>query len=190
MIFKPQDIRDIADKINNGQLGIVATDTLWGFIGLATEENFERLSTIKNKKNTPFLMLTSSLDRLKGWCPTTSRVLDAFMDKVWPGPTTLLLPAGSQVPGYISQGRDTIGVRVPSYIPIWFLLTLVEGPVFSTSVNLVGEQPVQDIKECPQDIVTQVDFVCTVFPPLSGTASAIVDCSVTPFKVIRGQIDL
>lgn len=65
--------------------------------------------------------------------PTTTRIMECF----WPGPLTVVCPANDGVPGEITAGTGTVGVRIPPH-PVAAALTLGAGPLTATSANLTG----------------------------------------------------
>lgn len=188
MYFRPKDVHRLAQQLTDGDVGILAVDTIWGLMGVASEASFEILTRLKKRSGAPFLLLTDSISRVQPWLEPVSDKVASVMGHAWPGPTTLLLNAADDAPFCVTQDRPTIGVRIPSYTPLLYLLKLVGRPVFSTSLNLSGEPAIHSLDDVPDELMESVDFVSRLWGPYVQTESAIVDCSEAPFRVVRGSV--
>ena len=94
----------------------------------------------------------------------------AAMNKYWPGPVTLVLPAKASAPGYITGYRDTVTVRIPSEMYMHEYLEKWGGPLVSTSLNTTGQPPARRKSQIPFGPVS-----LTLDKPLEGTSSGIFD---------------
>ena len=111
------------------------------------------------------------------------KLIKAFM----PGPITLVLEKNNKLPRYVTNGKDTIAVRMATSKEIEKLITKIGSPIFMTSANQSG-QP-----EC-----TNLDEIEKVCPLLDGMmegevfysiGSTIVDCRTKEIEILReGQI--
>ncbi len=61
-----------------------------------------------------------------------------------PGPVTLVLPKGPQIPAFYFPETTTIGLRIPDHDLTQALLSEFNGPLVTTSANLSGLPPVAD----------------------------------------------
>jgi L-threonylcarbamoyladenylate synthase len=71
---------------------------------------------------------------VRGWDTRCARLAAAF----WPGPLTLILPRGDQVPDEAVAGLPSIAVRSPMHPVARSLLYAVGGPVSAPSANRSG----------------------------------------------------
>lgn len=51
-----------------------------------------------------------------------------------PGAYTFVLPASSKVPSILVQGKKTVGIRIPDYLPILSIVELLGSPLLTTSL--------------------------------------------------------
>ena len=86
------------------------------------------------------------------------------------------------------KNSDRIGIRIPGLPPLLKLISALNFPLVSTSVNLSGRPPLSD----PQQIVRE--FPCLdllidggVLPPSLG--STLVDVTEMPPKILRRGAD-
>jgi len=79
-------------------------------------------------------------------------------------------------------------VRWPAYHPLNHLLALVKEPLFSTSVNISGSDPIKRYEDIPWSIEKEVDIVYVADPIPTGPASALVRIVDGNFEVLRGKL--
>jgi len=66
--------------------------------------------------------------------PTAMCLIEHF----WPGPLTLVVPRGANIPDEVTAGSDSIAVRVPDHPLARALIRAVGAPLATTSANLTG----------------------------------------------------
>ncbi len=174
--------------VRRGEVIGVATDTVYGLAcdpadGVAVE----RVFVIKRRPagmELPLLAADAAdLDDLVRW----NAVAERLADELWPGPLSLILPIGERRLAVPREG-DTISVRVPDHDLLRDLLR-ESGPLASTSANRHGAPAVKGAVALRREFGTEVGAVLSGGRP-SGVASTIIDCSVTPPRVLRdGPID-
>lgn len=113
------------------------------------------------------------------------KIIQAFM----PGPITLVLKKNIILPGYVTNEKDTIAVRMATSKVLEELIRKTDSPIFMTSANQSGEP------EC-----TNLDEIEKTCPLLNGMlegkvvysmGSTIVDCTSKEIKILReGPISL
>lgn len=86
---------------------------------------------------------------------TLSRVFSTWLEK----PVTWLFPATAKVPYWVRGDHTTIAVRVTNH-PLARLLCRHFGrPIISTSANLEGHPPIQDIKILRMIFGNKIDII-------------------------------
>jgi tRNA threonylcarbamoyl adenosine modification protein (Sua5/YciO/YrdC/YwlC family) len=109
-----------------------------------------------------------------------------FIKAHTPGAYTFILPATREVPKRLQEGkRRTIGIRVPGNNVAMALLTLLDEPLMSTTLQLPGDDvPLSDPEEISTRLSKRIDAVldggsCGFQP------STVVDLSEDPPTIIR-----
>ena len=69
------------------------------------------------------------------WPELAQELAEAF----WPGPLTLVLPRDERLPGVVTGGGPTVGVRCPDHPLALALIAAFGGPVAGTSANRSGQ---------------------------------------------------
>jgi len=172
----PEQEREAAERLFDGALAIYPTDTLYAVGCRALDEAaVRRLREAKGREALkPLPVIVADIAQARSisgaWPPTAQRLAEVF----WPGPLTLLVPAGSNLSRELLAGSASIAMRAPAS-RIARALARSVGPLVSTSANLAAEPPCRT-----------VDLALAAFPlatlafdigPLDGEPSTIVDVS-------------
>ncbi len=184
-------IKHIVSQLNANAVGIFPTDTIYGLTCLPTQSAIDRLFDIKQRqRNQPFLMLIPNLAFLVDWIEPLSSQQQQVLDRYWPGPYTFIFNKKAHVADYITAGKPTIAIRFPQFDPLIQLMTLLNQPVLSTSLNKSGEPSITSLDDLAFSIKDQVDFCFDGVKPSYGLESTLVDLTVSPFNIIRQGVGL
>jgi L-threonylcarbamoyladenylate synthase len=108
-----------------------------------------------------------------------------LINRFWPGPLTLILPARAGLPGLLTGGTDTIGVRQPRQDVTLRLVTALGCPVTGTSANRAGRPPLTRAAEVAAEFGEGVDLILDAGPCPGGLPSTIVDVSGPQPRLVR-----
>ncbi len=185
------NIEEVLKILDNNGIIIYPTETLYG-IGAKynSKRNLKKIFEIKKRpeeKSFPLIVNLKHLEMVAEFIPSVAQKL---IEKFWPGPLTLLLPARKNLPEEITKDGK-IAVRMPGES---FALKLIQKspfPITATSANISGFPPADRIetvieyfKEAPIDLIIDGG-------KLPGIPSTIVDTTVEPPVVIRkGAVEL
>ena len=132
-----------AAALDQGAVIGVPTDTVYGLVCLCSDAAaIDRLFAVKERpaeKALPVLLGDVQQARavVEGPLPPPARLL---MERYWPGPLTLVLPAQPHLPTALTAGKGTVGVRLPAQ-PFLQALARCVGPLASSSANRSGAPP-------------------------------------------------
>ncbi len=188
---RPEDLAAAVALLRAGRLVAVPTETVYGLA--ADARNPEAVRGIFAAKgrpaNHPLIVHLPDAAHLSRWAvdiPETAwRLAEAF----WPGPLTLLLPKAPDVPGEVTGGRPSIGLRVPAHPVMHALLVRLDGGLAAPSAN-----PYQRLSPTTADQVLagldgRIDAVLDGGPCEVGLESTIVDltgCAAgDPPRIVR-----
>ncbi len=142
----------------------------------------------KRPINQPFLILIPNFSFLSEFIKLFPEENLSFLSKYWPGPVTFIFPKKADVSEQLTGGKKTIGIRLPAFTPLNYLLTKINQPLISTSLNFSNSPAITDPAKTPKEILDKIDFFCHDFTPYYEKESAIIDLSSAPAKVIREGI--
>lgn len=110
------------------------TDTVYGLAVLPGGES--RVYEIKARPDRlPLILMVAEPSQAEAFVAVDRRAR-AYMERWWPGPLTLVLPAGDA----------TLGVRIPDH-PLALELLRAAGPLLTSSANHHGEPPAMTAEE-------------------------------------------
>lgn len=169
---KSEYIDQIASMLMNKKIGVVPCDTIYGLSGVVDEEVRERLYQVKMRPKSKSFIELWNIELLE----KSGMEIPDVLYSLWPAPLTAILNG--------SDG-NTHAVRVPDDD---FILSLIDktGPLFSTSVNISGEESLTHESDIEKRFSSVVDFMVTSKKTEGkGLPSTLVDMTKRPFKVLR-----
>lgn len=150
--------KDIA-VLSRGGIGVIATDTLYGVVGQALNQNtVERIYTVKKRTpSKPFIILVSKLDDLKLFHIEVTPVVLAASKRHWPGPVSIILDCPDPAFAYLHRGTQTLAFRLPNKPELTAALAQT-GPLVAPSANPEGMTPAINVAAAKQYFGSEVDF--------------------------------
>ncbi|MEK8089046.1 L-threonylcarbamoyladenylate synthase [Thermithiobacillus plumbiphilus] len=85
--------------------------------------------------------------------------IDQTMDAVWPGPVSLILPAGRRCPPWVRGRHDGIALREDAHPPARDLCKVAGMAIVSTSANPAGFQSARTATEVRRYFGSRVDAI-------------------------------
>ena len=135
-------LEEAANILWRSGIVVIPTDTVYGLAVDATKEYaVKKLFKLKKRPETkpiPIIARDMEMVRKLAWF---DKKVERTLDLVWPGPVTVLLNKKYNLPNLITAGRSTIGIRIPDYKLITYLIELYGRPITATSANISGQSP-------------------------------------------------
>ena len=180
----PVPITEVVAALRAGKPVIFPTDTVLG-LGVAVNYAPSPAELYQLKQRTddkPIAWLVGSIDDLARYGKNVSAEALELARAHWPGALTLIVEASDEVPPAYRSAAGTIALRVPNDA---IARTLIEqvGPLATTSANISGEPAPTRTEELSPALTARVATVAG--EALDGHASAVVDCTQTPVRVVR-----
>ncbi|MHB9129619.1 MAG: L-threonylcarbamoyladenylate synthase [Armatimonadota bacterium] len=171
------------------QGGVVAfpTDTVYGLgCDLYNTRAVERIYAIKGRPaHLPLIAMFSEAAQWPQVATALPPIARRYMQEWWPGPLTIIVEARPDIPARVLGGGTTIGMRIPDQADARLLLRLAGRPLATTSANLSGHPAACSAEEVAEQLADSVDFILDAGACAGGIPSTLVDCTVTPPKVLR-----
>ena len=169
--------------------GIVAlpTETFYGLAADALDpEAAARVNVLKGKPvSEPLLLLLAGREQVAQVSLIPPPLFDALAERFWPGPLTLVVPAGPAVPAAVTGGRGSVALRVPGLALPRCLATALGRPGTGPSANRTGRSPCRTGLEVAEHFPRGVDLVLDGGAAPGLLPSTIVDLCVTPPRLLR-----
>lgn len=151
---------DVVNTIKNGGLVIMPTDTIYGIVGDATNEDvIKKVFELKKRDGSKaMLMLVSDIDMLNEYVQCIADNEKKLINAFWPGPLTIIFKK-KNVSDLLTGGLDTVGIRCPNDDRLLDIIRKLDKPILSTSVNVSGNTQATSIELIDENILNNVDFV-------------------------------
>lgn len=182
-----EKVEKAVEVLRNGGIVLLPTDTVFGLCcRIDNEKALERLFQIKKRELSQAVpILVSSTDMVKEYVKTFSKDVEQLMETYWPGGLTIVLPCKKDKVLPLVRGKgDTVGVRIPDMVSPFQVIEKLGVPIVGTSANLHGEPAVSRYKDLDLTLKEHVDYVFEE-NSLGSLSSTVIDCTVTPWKILR-----
>lgn len=169
------DIGKLVDLINNGNIAVVPTDTVYGIIGDATNiDVIHKVYEVKKRDySKPLILMVSSIDMLEKYVLEVNNIEKKLIDRYWPGKLTILFKKNNNVDDLITSGSELVGIRYPDNKELNELMDKLNKPLISTSCNISSKEVITSIDMLEEDIRKYVSYVYDG-GSLSSNSSTIV----------------
>lgn len=182
--YKQNEVDKLAEILKHDGVISVPTDTVYGVCArINSVKAHDRLMEVKNRPtNKSFPIMCADEKQIKSIAivdEKAEKLIHAFM----PGPITLILKKNNKIPDYVSNGKDTIAIRMATSKALENLIKKTESPIFMTSANQSGEPTCTSLNE--------IENACPTLDGMMegkvifGEASTIVDCTLEEIQILR-----
>lgn len=178
------DVESAAAALGRGELVVFPTETLYGVGCHALRPDaITRLRRVKQRGADKGIAVVigdlSQVELLSDDVPAAARRL---MERLWPGPLTVLLPARATLPPPLTLDGK-VGVRVSGHPVARRLALAIGAPLASPSANPGGLAPALDVAAARAyfgaDVAVYLDD-----GPIDGPPSTLVDPG-PPLRILR-----
>ena len=188
--FTQNDLSFVSEEIMNGKVVAFPTDTVYGVgVRYDHQQAIEQMKWVKGRpESKPFPMMVSDAAQMSEIAEVDEDV-KRIVNRWTPGALTLVLRKKKTVPDFVTNGKDTIAIRIPDHAFVLSLLKMT-GPMMVTSANLSDYPSCRTYEEVMKQLDQRLDGIvegeCG-----SGVASTIIDVTQRPYKILRqGTISL
>jgi L-threonylcarbamoyladenylate synthase len=184
---QPEIIAEAARLLRGGGVIVFPTDPVYG-IGCAADhpEAIARIYAAKGRAaDQPLSLLVAEAADLQRYGSEVSAAATRAVARFWPGALTVIVHRSSAVPAVAVGGRDTVGVRLPDHAVSRALAAALGAPFGTTSANRSGGASPTTAAEAAAALGDRVDLILDGGASLGGRASAVIDFTTTPPRVVR-----
>lgn len=186
-----EELYQAAQILREGGLIAFPTETYYGLaVDPFQEAALQRLFAIKKRPSVkPVLVLVPSREHIEKLVENIPPTANQLMDKYWPGPLTLVLPAHQDLSSMLTGGTDTIGVRVSPHPVAAALLDIYNGPLTATSANRSGAKAAVSEEEVRDIFGSDIDMILPGGKTPGSKPSTLVRVTAQGIDCLReGQI--
>ncbi|MGI5849399.1 MAG: L-threonylcarbamoyladenylate synthase [Christensenellales bacterium] len=179
-----ENIEKAAKVIQNGGLVAFPTETVYGLGANACNERaVMRIFELKGRpQDNPLIAHVDSIPAAKKIAVFNEKAMK-LAENFWPGPLTLVLKSFG-VPGAVTAGRDTVGVRMPDCDAALSLISASGVPIAAPSANKSGNPSPTLASHVKDDFGDELMILdageCRV-----GVESTVIDMTQQPPAILR-----
>ena len=178
------DIQRIVKEIENGNLVITPTDTVYGIMAKALDLNVIRkvFEAKQRAKNKSLIVLVNGEEMLSKVAKNISLVHKELMNKYWPGKLTIIFDKNDDVPSELTGGLNTIAVRYPKHKELLEILKIVNEPLISTSANISNSDTITNTSMLDPELKKYIAYI--------SDGGEVVAASSTIVTVIDNKVKI
>ena len=160
IILNENQIEEAINILKKGGTLAVPTDTVYGLACVFNNESaIEAVKKAKNRPNHKPLPMMVSEKRLIKEYAYLNREEELIVNKLMPGPLTLVLRKKENIADFVTNGFDTIAIRIPEDGVMVEILKKIGIPLLVTSANLSGMEAVNTSDEVLKQLKGRIDGV-------------------------------
>lgn len=183
-IVKSSEMSKIISAIKDGKVVAFPTETVYGLgVKFGNGEALDRLMEAKNRDYSKAITLMvankQDIENYAYISEDAKKIISNFM----PGMLTLVLKKKECVDSMMTNGKETIGIRIPDSD---FVLSLLKeaGPMLVTSANLSNHPNTTSTEEVLQQLDGRIDLIVDGKTE-DSIASTVIDVSGNDIKILR-----
>ncbi len=138
--MKKVSLREGVKLLNEGELVIVPTDTVYGLVADALNPNaVKQIFLTKGRSlKKPLIVLINHVDMMEDLVNGIPDTAVLLMNKFWPGPLTLLFNKTELLPDIVTGGLPTVCIRMPDNKLTLEVIKKLKKPIVASSANISG----------------------------------------------------
>ncbi|MGE5352429.1 MAG: L-threonylcarbamoyladenylate synthase [Acidobacteriota bacterium] len=161
------------------------TDTIYGLGGNPfSREAVNRIANIKERdEKKKFILLIKDLPTLFRYASVELDKHHDFLHKIWPNPISIILNLNSESARLL--GQSTAAFRIPHHKFCKMLLSEIERPLISTSINKAGNQPLNERDLINYEFGNELDAIFFTEKKVVEKSSTLIDLTGNHPELLR-----
>ena len=175
------------ERLRAGDLVALPTETVYGLAADAANATaLRRLYAVKGRPaDHPSIVHLADAADAPAWSAAWPDAAQTLADAFWPGPLTLVLPAGERAAPEALGGTGAIALRVPDHALTRAAIRASGTGVAAPSANRFGRVSPTTALHVAEDLGRDVDLILDGGPCVVGVESTIVDLTGAQPRILR-----
>jgi L-threonylcarbamoyladenylate synthase len=180
-------VKVAAERLRAGEVVGLPTETVYGLAANALDAKaVANIFQIKGRPaHNPIIIHVASNEMAAAcaahWPEAATKLSHAF----WPGPLTLVLPRGKNIPDNVTAGGETVGVRWPSHPFMQAVIRECGFPLAAPSANLSNQISPTNAEHVRGRLADKISLIVDGGQSQVGIESTVLDLTAQPPRVLR-----
>jgi len=185
------ELNNAAALLREGRLVAIPTETVYGLAANALDAAaVARIYEMKGRPAaSPLIVHVADLAMARSLARVWPEEAEVLAARFWPGPLTMVVPKAAHVPGNVTAGLDTVGLRMPSHPVALELIRRAAVPIAAPSANRFTELSPTTAEHVRQTFGGVLECIVDGGPCEVGIESTVVSlCGDEPVLLRPGMI--
>src|SRR5258706_4093364 len=180
-------VKRAVELLRGGEVVALPTETVYGLAANALEaEAVAKIYEIKARPaHNPIIVHVADIAMARRCVSDWPEMADKLAASFWPGPLTLVLRKSEEIPGIVTAGGETVGVRWPSHPFIQAVIRRCAFPLAAPSANLSNQISPTNAEHVRKDLGRKIPLIVDGGQSQVGIESTVLDLSISPPRLLR-----
>lgn len=186
--YTKEEQSKVVDRLSKGDVIAFPTDTVFG-IGCVfdDEDALRRLKEAKIRPDEkPIPMMVSSLKQIEQVAIVNEKA-KKLIKALMPGAFTIVVNKKEDIPSYVTNGLNTIAIRMPDDAFVLSLMNDLNKPMLVSSANISAQKSCKSSDDVLEQLDGRMNGI-VIGEAKSEIASTIVDVTGNDIKILREGI--
>jgi L-threonylcarbamoyladenylate synthase len=182
-----------AEFLRAGEVVALPTETVYGLAANALDEKaVAQIFQIKGRPaHNPIIVHVASNEMARACVAAWPELAGKLSHAFWPGPLTLVLPRSKKIPGNVTAGGATVGVRWPSHPFMQAVIRECGFPLAAPSANFSNQISPTNAEHVRSQLAGQIALIVDGGQSQVGIESTVLDLTAAIPTILRpGMIHL
>lgn len=182
-----QLIEEAAEIIRSGGLVAIPTETVYGLgaNGLSSDA-CQKIFDIKERPpDNPLILHVASLKQVESLVREIPPLSMRLMEKLWPGPLTIIFKKSDRIPDIVTAGGDTVAIRMPDNAVTLKLIECAGVPIAAPSANISGRPSPTNAIDVYLDLKDRIEMILDGGGSRIGIESTVIDMESEVPTILR-----
>jgi L-threonylcarbamoyladenylate synthase len=180
-------VKRAGELLRGGEVIALPTETVYGLAANALDAGaVANIYEIKGRPSrNPIIVHVADMAMARRCVGEWPEEADKLAASFWPGPLTLVLPKSKEIPGIVTAGGETVGVRWPSHPFIQAVIRECGFPLAAPSANPSNRVSPTNAAHVRESLGGKLKLIVDGGPSQVGIESTVIDLTVHPPQVLR-----
>jgi L-threonylcarbamoyladenylate synthase len=180
-------VKRAVELLRAGEVVALPTETVYGLAANALDaQAVAKIFQIKGRPaNNPIIVHLAGNEMAKLCVENFPPLAEKLSKSFWPGPLTLVLPRAKKIPGNVTAGGETVGIRWPSHPFIQAVIRECGFPLAAPSANLSSQISPTNAEHVRAQLGGKIPLIVDGGQSQVGIESTVLDLTVSPPQILR-----